>query len=385
LVLTLAFLVCFPAVEVPHANLRDGPFGLHFNLVTEYEHGWPLRYASRDLSHRTAAEGPPSAWRPWEGPGRFSTLNLVVDLGFWMLVAIAVGVGASWWRAQRRALWQMGLRDLLVLTGLAGLAFAWLADQRAEYLRERALVAQLRLRPGHATQEHQVGARVPAWWPTSWQARYRELFNRPCYFYSSGDTDIACQHRHVIALRELTFHPEFPQHLQKMQGLEAIDLCFVEFPYFDATRQTTILRDLAPLANLRGINLSTTNATDADMAWLASCPLLEVIDLGETKIGDRGLAQLARLPRLRKLSISSDRISDRGCQSIGHMVSLEVLSLASRNIHDEGARELANLIRLKRLQISAATTDASHETLRRALPGCEFKGSHYPIARSPIP
>src|SRR4029450_496023 len=156
----------------------------------------------------------------------------------------------------------------------------------------RALVETLPMRPGRAVLGHQFGTRVPAYWPPSLQARYCQLFDRPCYFHSSGDTDLACQHRHVIVLHELTFHLDFPSHLAQMQRLEAIDLCFVKLPYFDAPRKATILRDLAPLPNLRGINLEKTNVTDADLAWLASCRWLEVVNLSQTRIGDRGLAQL---------------------------------------------------------------------------------------------
>jgi hypothetical protein len=354
-----------------------------FNLAREYEHGWPAVYSRRVLSHRTNAEGPPSAWRPWDGPGEWSTAKLLIDLAVWSLVLVAAAASAQWWRAQRRWIWQLGLRDLLILTAVAGLAFAWLADQRAEYLREQALVASLRVRPGHAPQDHQVGAKVPAWWPASWQTRWHELFDRPWYYYSSGDTDLACQHRHIVALRETVFHPEFTEHLRQMSRLEAIDLCYARLPYFDVTRQSTILRDLAPLPNLRGVNLAGTNATDADMAWLRACSQLELIDLSQVDIGDYGVAHLARLPRLRHLELSSDRISDRGCKALAEIKSLEDLSLSSRNIHDAGARELAKLKRLKRLHLTASTTDAAHELLRRELPGCTLKGSHYRSGISP--
>jgi hypothetical protein len=282
--------------------------------------------------------------------------------------------------------WQLGLKDLMMATVAAGLVFAWLADQHAEYFRERALVETLRARPGRSALDHRFAARVPAWWPASWQSRWHEVFDRTRYFYSDGDTDLACQHRHVIALRETAFHPEFPEHLRRMPRLEAIDLCFVKLPYFDATRQATILRDLAPLPDLRGINLEATNATDADMVWLATCSHLELIDLSQVDISDQGLAQIARLPRLRHLELSSDRLTDRGCQSLAEMTSLEVLELASRNIHDAAAMELAKLKRLKRLRLTASTTDAAHEHLRRELPGCKFSGSHYryPAAFAPL-
>lgn len=376
-VLAIAFLANFPAVDVPHAELRDGKFGLHFNLTNWYEHGWPARYVRRELSQRTSAEGPPVAWRPWEGPGQWSIANLLLDLGLWSLVLVAAAVAAQYWRSQRRAIWQLGLRDLLILTGVAGLACAWIAATRVDYLREQSLLAAYRERTGNPGREHEAAASVPAWLSDSLQGRYRRVFNRTCYYRSDGDSDLACQHPHLIALRETAFHKDFPRHLRQMSRLEALDLSFVKLPYSDATRQATILKSLSPHSNLRGINLHSTNATDADMAWLASCPRLEVIDLTSTKIGDHGLAHLAKLPRLRTLTISSDRISDAGCRSIAQIAALEELSLASRNIHEAGASELARLPKLRKLKITAQAPVTFWAELQERMPECEVKADSY--------
>ncbi len=375
--LAIAFIANFPAVNVPRADLQDGTYGLHFHLMTQYEHGWPARYARREHSQQTTAEGPPSAWRPWEGPGQWSIVNLLLDLGLWSLVLALAGVAAQYWRSQRRAIWQLGLRDLLILTGVAGLVCAWIAAARVDYLREQSLRATYLARTGNPGSEHQPGASVPAWLPDSLQARYRGLFSRTCYYRSDGDSDLACQHPHLLALRETAYHKDFPRHLRQMSRLEALDLSFTELPYFDATRQATILKSLTPHSNLRGINLYSTNATDADMAWLAACPRLEVIELSDTKIGDHGLAHLARLPRLRVLSISSDRISDAGCRSIAQMVALEELSLASRNIHEAGASELAKLPKLRKLTITAKAPVTSWAELQERMPHCEVKANSY--------
>jgi len=238
-------------------------------------------------------------------------------------------------------------------------------------------LAEHRQRPGNPGVEYQAGARVPAYLPQSLQERYRGLFSRTYYFYSSGDTDLACQYGNVVAVRETAIHPDFPRHLRKMTSLEAIDLSFVQLPYFDATRQGTVLRDLAPLTNLRGINLYSTGATDADMAWLAACPRLEVIELSDTDIGDHGLAHLSRLPRLRVLNISSDRISDRGCRWIAQMPALEELELGSRNVHDAGIIALAQLRTLRKLKLSTRATEKAFEVIRTELPKCDVRTDRY--------
>jgi hypothetical protein len=372
-VLVAAVLANLPAVSVPHPELIDGKFGYHFNLTTEYEHGWPLRYARRSLSLRTQADGPPPAWQPWEGPGERSIVNLLLDGAIWSIVLLALAAGAQYWRSRRRAVWQLDLRDLLVLTGVAGVAFAWLAATRLDAQREQSFLAEYRQRLGNPEMQHEVGARVPAWWPDWLQRRYREAFNRTCYYRSNGDSDLACQHAHVVTLRETAVHRDFRRHLRQMPGLEALDLSYVELPYFDATRQTTVVGNLAPLPNLRGINLGGTYVTDTDMSWLGTCSRLEVIDLVGTDIGDHGLAHLAKLPRLRILNLSSDRISDRGCRSIAAMSNLEELSLASRNVKDAGLRQLAALTRLKRLEITVGASKAAVDALETALPECKLQ------------
>ena len=377
-ILAIAFFVNYPAMEVPHAGLQEGTYGLHFDIEKQYEHGWPLRYARRTLSHRTQADGRPPAWQPWEGPGERSVVNLLADVVIWGIVIVAAGVAAQYWRSRRRAIWQLDLRDLLMLTGAAAVALAWLAAARFDYQRDRFLLAEYRQRSGNPEMPHEFAASVPAWWPDWLQGKYRQAFNRICLYRSSGDTDLACQHPHIITLRETAYHPQFPAHLRQMRGLEALDLSYTELPYFDATRQATLLRDLAPLPNLRGINLYSTNVTDADMAWLAACPRLEVIDLSDTKVGDHGLALLAKLPRLRVLRISSPRVSDAGCRSISRMATLEELSLASSNVRSEaGLHELSKLRNLKLLELTVSASEAALDDLRRRLPDCKITLRRY--------
>lgn len=377
-VLSVALLANFPAIEVPHAGLTEGTYGLHFDIEKQYEHGWPLVYSRRWLLPLTAANDAISPWQPWDRPDEWSTFRLLVDLAVWSAAILAAGAAAQYWRSRRRAIWQLDLRDLLLLTGAACVVFAWVAASRWEHGREQALLAEFRERNGNPQMEHEVAASVPAWWPDSLQGRYREVFNRTCLYRSSGDTDLACQHRRVITLRETAFHREFPQHLRQMPGLEALDLSYTRLLYFDATRQATLLRDLSPLPNLRGINLYGTNVTDSDMAWLAACPRLEVIDLSDTAIGDHGLALLAKLPRLRVLRIDSRRVSDAGCRRIAEMTSLEELNLGSRNVHDAGVGELARLTNLRRLKLTSRASPATIAALRQQLPACVIRASSYP-------
>jgi len=379
-VLAVAFVANFPAVEVPHADLREGTYGLHFDIVREYEHGWPACYARREHESAGKSGKANSVWLPWQGVNEWSVASLLVDLGLWSLILLIAGVGAQYWRSRRRAVWQLDLRDLLVLTGVVGLVCAWGVYQRSELLHEQNLLAIHRAR-GHDVPTENRDARVPLLLPASVQERYRLLFARVCNFTSDGDSDLACQFRHLVTLSERNPRPDVVEHLRQMPQLEALYLSYANLPYFDVTRQATILHDMPPLPNLRGINLYATNVTDADMEWVATCPRLEVIELSETGIGDHGLAQLARLPRLRRLAISSDRISDRGCRAIADTPAIEELALASRNVHDAGVVELARLHTLRSLNISASASEEAFAVLRRELPQCKLKSHGYTKSR----
>jgi hypothetical protein len=303
---------------------------------------------------------------------------LLLDVALWSLAIVAAGVAAQYWRSRRRAIWQLDLRDLLLLTGVAAAVLAWLAASRFEQQREQEMLAVYRKRIGNPGLSHEVATSVPAWWPDWLQGKYREAFNRTSLYRSDGDTDLACRHRHIVTLRETDYHPDFAKHLRQMPQLEALDLSYTELPYFDATRQATLLRALAPLPNLRGINLYGTNVTDADMEFLAACPRLEVIDLSDTNIGDHGLAQLAKLPHLRTLRISSRRVSDAGCRSIARIATLEELHLASSNIRTAaGINELSKLRKLKLLDVSVSVPNSALDDLRRRLPECKVNSRRY--------
>lgn len=373
-VLIVAFLANYPAVRASHPELGEGKYGHTFKLVPQYEHGWPWRYSTRDFTAALKAGSPLSPWKPWEGSVRWDTFNLLLNVALWTLILVLAAATAQWWRSQRRAIWQLGLRDLLAITAVLACGFAWFGYERHEYLKNQRFTAELELEPyGH----YDSGVTVPAWLPPSLQLPYTRLFTRVAYFHSEAETDVASQYRHIIVLREIGIHPAFPKHLKQMPQLEAINLAFVPLPYFDATRRATVLRDLPRMPNLRGINLYGTNTTDADMAWLARCRRLEVVDLYDVEIGDEGIAHLQGLPRLRSLRLSSDRITDEGCRHLAEFPALEELWVASRSITDVGAGELTRLKGLKELRLSASASEGTLVELQKSMPDCEVTAKCY--------
>ena len=409
----VAFLANFPGVEVPHAS-RDDKFNRpRFAIETGYDHGWPMRYLRRErastratqtLANRTGMTAggvggigqgggssgarawdlniawEPWAWQPWAGVERFDLLGLTADLGFWLIAILGAALVAQSWRSQRRGLWQVRISDLLVLVAAAGLLLAWIAHARREFFSEQDLLAEHRKRTGSTVAPENKSARVPFYVPRALEDRYRQCFDRVAYFYSEGHSDLACQFRHLVTLREPVIRPSLPQHLRRMPQLEALDFGTAQFPFFDVTRQATLLRDFPPLPNLRCLNLADTNVRDADLVWLQKCPRLELIALMGTGISDRGLDSLGHLPRLESLSLSSDRLTDRGCESLAKLPSLQELSLASVNIHDAGVRELARLSRLRVLRLTASASPEAFADLKQQLPDCEIHAAAHWVA-----
>ena len=372
-VLVIAFFANVPAIKAPHVVLEGKHYGVELELNRHYEHGWPLRY-SRRYVYKTSK--PPSIWRPWEGPLRWDTLNLLVDVVVWGGLIALAACFAQWWRAYRPSIWRFHLRDVLVLTLAVGIPFAWVGYERLEYLGQQSLMHEIEARYG-PNGRHKLEASIPLWLPEGIQSRYHEAFGRVSFFHSEGDTDLASQHHSLLCLRETAFHKDFPKHLRQMPQLEAIDLMLVKLPYFDATRQATILRDLPAVPNLRGINLCYTNATDADMIWIAKCRRLELIDLAGVEIGNEGIDQLQRLPNLRCLTLSSDRVTDDTCRRLAQFPALTHLNLASRSITDEGIRELSALNALRHLRITASASEGAFVDLQKALPECEVHAKSY--------
>jgi hypothetical protein len=411
----IAFLANFPGAQVPHAS-RDDKFNRpRFAIETGYDHGWPMRYLRRERAnaHPTPVlaksaglsgggmggvaigGGPPPArawnlnfawepwaWQPWAGVERFEFLSLAADIGFWLIAILSAALAAQYWRSQRRGLWQLRISDLLVLVAAAGLVLAWISYTRREFFREQSLLAEHRQRTGSTVAPENKAACVPGYIPRGLEHRYRQSFERVAYFYSEGHSDIACQFRHLVTLREPVIRPTLPQHLRSMRQLEAVDFGTAQFPFFDVTRQATLLRDFPPLPNLRCLNLADTNVQDADLVWLQKCPRLELIALMGTGISDRGLDPLCHLPRLESLALSSDRLTDHGCESLARIQSLHELSLASVNIHDAGVQKLARLSGLRVLRLTASASPEAFADLKRQLPGCKIDAA--PHWRPPI-
>jgi hypothetical protein len=374
-ILVVALFANFPAVEVTRPRLDgNGKYGPHFELISEYQHGWPVRYSRRD-SFKVLAEPMgilyserASPWTPWSDSLDFSSSALLVNAFAWLAILLSGAVLVQFWRSRRRAIWQLRLVDLLgIVTAIAAM-IAWYTQQRTTRRDERNLAIAAHGVAVSLTDD--LGAATPAWLPEKWRQRYLQEFGRVQYF--SGHEGTASHFPHLLVLQSPNAGPEFGELLRRMPQLEALDMFMGGFHQDDEHLSFTAMREMPPMPNLRGVNLYDTNVTDADLVWLSKCPRLECIDLTGVKISDAGLEHLTGLTRLRVLSVAGDGITDRGCQLLARISSLEDLSLDSFHVTDAGLAELPRLKRLKRLQIEAAISDRAIARLRKEMPACEI-------------
>jgi hypothetical protein len=78
---------------------------------------------------------------------------------------------------------------------------------------------------------------------------------------------------------------------------------------------------------LIGIDLSSTGATDADLARLAAFPHVEELLLADTGITDEGVAHLRHLPRLNYVDLSQTKVTRRGLASLSGLENLQLVRL----------------------------------------------------------
>jgi hypothetical protein len=231
----------------------------------------------------------------------FRLFALLVDIGTAVVVIFLAGAGVQWWRSQRVRWWQLHLRDLFGLTALVGVACAWAAARQLENRREGELITALTQKvPQRRSDGNFVDkdVAVSAFLPVKVALPYRRCFQRVVSVQTERDTDLACQFPYLAILKTWELRSDFGTHVTRMPQLEVLDLDSATLHRPDISSDFTVVRDLPPLPNLRIVNFRLTSVEDADLAWLARCPRLEVIVLSFTKVGDDGVRHLCHLKNL---------------------------------------------------------------------------------------
>jgi hypothetical protein len=156
------------------------------------------------------------------------------------------------------------------------------------------------------------------------------------------------------------------------------------------------LKQLAVFKDLRSLDLSQSEVTDAGLKELAALTGLRTLRIEHTKVTNAGLKELAPLTELRKLSINANiawgvgveglaalkglrilelggeaRVKDPSLKGFGALQGLRHLNLWQTGVTDAGLKELANLKGLRTLVLAdTKVTDEGVARLQRALPKC---------------
>ena len=123
---------------------------------------------------------------------------------------------------------------------------------------------------------------------------------------------------------------------------------------------------VARLRNLRWLNLSNSEFSNAGIARIAESSSIEDLILYSTSVTDAGLRTLTRCPNLKSLNLRNTNVSNVGLIQLSDIQTLEELSLS----FIPAISTLKNLASLKRLQLSDVTNDEI-TIVQRRLPDVE--------------
>ena len=109
-----------------------------------------------------------------------------------------------------------------------------------------------------------------------------------------------------------------------------------------------------------GVDLSSTQVSDAELAHFKALASLQVLHLFNTQIGDTGLIHLQGLTKLQELGLGRTRITDEGLVHLKGLTALQTLDFSwCSRITGAGLEHLKELTSLKELSLyKTEVTDA---------------------------
>jgi len=164
-----------------------------------------------------------------------------------------------------------------------------------------------------------------------------------------------------LSLKGANTTPQGLAHIAEMTWLESLDLS--DAPRFNDDS----LAILAPLVNLKSLNISHTYVSDNGFRHMVPFQQLETLRIGILGIQGTGLMELAKrgtLSNLRTLSMSGDRSLDVPAYQGIYLVrkSLETLDLGGAQLNDERfIKSISTLSKLEKLLVheNPSLTDAA--------------------------
>ena len=379
MVLTLLVLVfCnLPGQFVRHLQYEVGH---PFYVESGFEHGWPLTYLTRSVEDPYESVRPayvsvvfpvptPSTVRNcfevWRDGDAFLPWSLVSNLCVLLLISMGSGVAFEAWRRNRNRLWHLHLKDLFAATLLASLVMAWYVHRQRQHAVEEAIFSQPSGAP--SLQENQTGG--PTWLRLCLGDDSFQFLDCP-FEVAISEGENWSQLEKLTAVRHVEGRArattEQLAHLAKMPRLEALTL-----EEELGIPPDTIVAELPPLPNLRGLYLSQPACRCRRIDRLAS---LEAVRIGEGSVDEQVLRELSVLPNLRQVALdglfeSADLsflpsrqflsglefyngdISGAALKDIGKCSRLKDLSFYMCRVDGSGIRHLAGLVNLETLNL----------------------------------
>jgi hypothetical protein len=115
------------------------------------------------------------------------------------------------------------------------------------------------------------------------------------------------------------------------------------FVYLDLSRSNATdadLRRLGILRSLFALRVAGTGITDTPLEQLDGSKNIVLLDLSETKVSDAGLAHLTNSPQLGQLSLAHTAITDVGLKHLKGLTKLTSLDLRGTQVTETGATKL---------------------------------------------
>jgi internalin A len=109
--------------------------------------------------------------------------------------------------------------------------------------------------------------------------------------------------------------------------------------------------NLPVLSNLRELHIPGGTIVTQTARCFQRFPKLQTIECGGINVDDEGIRYLAPLHELRELNLFDSKITDAGAEHLGKLTELRSLILTNNPITDNGLRHLSQLTKLERLYL----------------------------------
>lgn len=140
------------------------------------------------------------------------------------------------------------------------------------------------------------------------------------------------------------------------------------------------LGNLAGLAAVKRLQLTSTAVTDAALSNLAEMTNLEFLGLSNTRVRGEGLGKLRPMPNLKHLGLMHIGVDDAAAEFIGGCSQLEVLLMQDAAITDRGLEKFRGLAKLQMLNLTGAKiTDAGLKSLSGMVSLKQLELSNLPL------